>query len=61
MSRNTLLSANMRWKNSRSILNGGEPPWRKGREQISDLAIEPVFFRIDIESMTGLGAVPEAE
>ena len=30
------------------------------REQTSDLSIEPVFFRIDIESMSGLRAMPEA-
>jgi nitroimidazol reductase NimA-like FMN-containing flavoprotein (pyridoxamine 5'-phosphate oxidase superfamily) len=30
-------------------------------EQASDLSIEPVYFRIDIESLSGLGAVPEAE
>ena len=28
------------------------------REQTSDLSIEPVFFRIDIGSMTGLRAAP---
>jgi uncharacterized protein len=31
------------------------------REQTSDLSIEPVFFRVDIESMSGLQAVPEPE
>jgi len=31
------------------------------REQVDDLAIEPLFFRIDIKSMTGLRALPEAE
>jgi nitroimidazol reductase NimA-like FMN-containing flavoprotein (pyridoxamine 5'-phosphate oxidase superfamily) len=31
------------------------------REQTSDLSIEPVFFRIDIESMCGLRALPEPE
>jgi hypothetical protein len=31
------------------------------RAQTSDLSIEPVFFRIDIESMSGLQAVPEPE
>jgi len=39
--------------------------WRNAlaerREQTSDLAIEPLFFRIDVESMTGLRAMPEAE
>jgi hypothetical protein len=33
-------------------------PLAERREQTSDLSIEPVFFRIDIESMSGLGAVP---
>jgi len=31
------------------------------REQTGDLSIEPVFFRIDIESMCGLRALPEPE
>jgi nitroimidazol reductase NimA-like FMN-containing flavoprotein (pyridoxamine 5'-phosphate oxidase superfamily) len=31
------------------------------REQTDDLSIEPVFFRIDIESMCGLRALPEPE
>jgi nitroimidazol reductase NimA-like FMN-containing flavoprotein (pyridoxamine 5'-phosphate oxidase superfamily) len=33
-------------------------PLAERREQTSDLSIEPVFFRIDIQSMSGLGAVP---
>jgi nitroimidazol reductase NimA-like FMN-containing flavoprotein (pyridoxamine 5'-phosphate oxidase superfamily) len=33
-------------------------PLAQKRETASDLSIEPVFFRIDIESMTGLGTVP---
>ena len=36
-------------------------PLAERREKISDLAIETVFFRIDITSMTGLGAIAEAE
>ena len=36
-------------------------PLAERREQTSDLSIEPVFFRIDIESMSGLRAMPEAE
>ena len=36
-------------------------PLAQRREQTSDLAIEPVFFRIDIKSMSGLRGVPEAE
>jgi uncharacterized protein len=38
-----------------------QTPLAQRREQISDVSIEPVFFRIDIESMSGLGAMPEAE
>jgi nitroimidazol reductase NimA-like FMN-containing flavoprotein (pyridoxamine 5'-phosphate oxidase superfamily) len=34
-------------------------PLAERREGTSDLAIEPVFFRIDIGSMSGLRAVPE--
>lgn len=34
-------------------------PLAERREKISDLAIESIFFRIDIESMTGLRAMPE--
>jgi nitroimidazol reductase NimA-like FMN-containing flavoprotein (pyridoxamine 5'-phosphate oxidase superfamily) len=33
-------------------------PLAERREQTSDISIEPVFFRIDINSMSGLGAVP---
>jgi uncharacterized protein len=36
-------------------------PLAQRREHTSDLAIEPVFFRIDIESMTGLRGMPEAD
>jgi uncharacterized protein len=36
-------------------------PLAERREQTSDLSIETVFFRIDIESMSGLSATPEAE
>jgi hypothetical protein len=35
-------------------------PMAERREQVSDLSIEPVFFRIDIESMSGLRGIPEA-
>jgi hypothetical protein len=31
------------------------------REQTSDLSMETIFFRIDIESMSGLRALPEPE
>jgi uncharacterized protein len=36
-------------------------PLAQRREQNSDLSIETVFFRIDIQSMTGLRTVPDAE
>jgi nitroimidazol reductase NimA-like FMN-containing flavoprotein (pyridoxamine 5'-phosphate oxidase superfamily) len=36
-------------------------PLAERRELTSDLSIEPVFFRIDIGSMTGLRGIPEAE
>ncbi len=36
-------------------------PLAERREQTSDLAIELVFFRLDIASMSGLRAMPEAE
>lgn len=34
-------------------------PLAERREQVSDISIEPVIFRIDIEEMSGLRAVPE--
>jgi nitroimidazol reductase NimA-like FMN-containing flavoprotein (pyridoxamine 5'-phosphate oxidase superfamily) len=36
-------------------------PMAERRENTSDLEIEPVFFRVDIVSMSGLRGVPEAE
>jgi nitroimidazol reductase NimA-like FMN-containing flavoprotein (pyridoxamine 5'-phosphate oxidase superfamily) len=36
-------------------------PLAERRELTGDLSIEPVFFRIDIGSMTGLRGIPEAE
>ena len=36
-------------------------PLAERREQTSDLSIEAVFFRIDIGSMSGLRAIPEAK
>ena len=36
-------------------------PLAERREQTSDLSIEPVFFRLDIGSMTGLRGIAEAE
>lgn len=35
-------------------------PMAERREKVSDLSIEPIFFRIDIESMSGLRGTPEA-
>jgi nitroimidazol reductase NimA-like FMN-containing flavoprotein (pyridoxamine 5'-phosphate oxidase superfamily) len=35
-------------------------PLAERREQSSDLSIEPVFFRIDVESISGRRAMPEA-
>ena len=36
-------------------------PLAERREQTSDLAMELVFFRLDIVSMSGLRATPEGE
>ena len=36
-------------------------PLEERRSESSDLTIEPIFFRIDIESMSGLRALPEAQ
>jgi nitroimidazol reductase NimA-like FMN-containing flavoprotein (pyridoxamine 5'-phosphate oxidase superfamily) len=38
-----------------------QTPLAERRKQTSDLSIEPVFFRIDIGSMSGLHAIPETE
>ena len=38
-----------------------QTPLAERRGQTSDLAIETVFFRIDIGSMSGLRTIPEAE
>ncbi len=35
-------------------------PLAERRETVSDLAVEPVFFRIDVESISGVRALPEA-
>jgi uncharacterized protein len=35
-------------------------PLAQRREHTSDILIEPVFFRIDIQSMSGLRGIPEA-
>jgi uncharacterized protein len=36
------------------------PSLAERREQTDDVSIEPVFFRIDIQSMSGLRGIPEA-
>ncbi len=36
-----------------------QTPLAQRREQTDDLSIVPVFFRVDIASMSGLGTVPE--
>jgi nitroimidazol reductase NimA-like FMN-containing flavoprotein (pyridoxamine 5'-phosphate oxidase superfamily) len=36
-------------------------PIAERREQVGDLSVEPVFFRIDIESLSGLRGVAEPE
>ena len=61
MGRNTTASGNMRGNDSRSILDGGESLWRKARTNQLISSIETVFFRIDIESISGLRAIYEAE
>jgi hypothetical protein len=38
-----------------------QAPLAERRERISDLSIEPIFFRIDIASMSGLRGISEAE
>ena len=35
-------------------------PLAERREQIDDLSIQPVFFRVDVQSMSGLRGIPEA-
>jgi uncharacterized protein len=35
-------------------------PLAQRREHTSDVLIEPVFFRVDIQSMSGLRGIPEA-
>jgi nitroimidazol reductase NimA-like FMN-containing flavoprotein (pyridoxamine 5'-phosphate oxidase superfamily) len=36
-------------------------PLAERREQMNDLSIETVFVRIDVTSMSGLRAIPEAD
>ena len=38
-----------------------QTPLAERRERTSDLSIEPIFFRIDIASMSGLRGMSEAE
>jgi uncharacterized protein len=35
-------------------------PLAERREQIEDLSVQPVFFRVNIQSMSGLRGIPEA-
>ena len=52
-------------EHAKELLSQYSDWWRnplvQRRDQTSDLSIETVFFRIDIESMSGLRAVPEGE
>ena len=52
-------------EHAKQLLSQYSDWWRnplvQRRDQTSDLSIETVFFRIDIESMSGLRAVPEGE
>ena len=52
-------------EHARDLLSQYSDWWRnplvQRRDRTSDLSIETVFFRIDIESMSGLRAVPEGE
>jgi nitroimidazol reductase NimA-like FMN-containing flavoprotein (pyridoxamine 5'-phosphate oxidase superfamily) len=38
-----------------------QTPLAERREHISDLSIEPIFFRVDIASMSGLRGISEGE
>ena len=38
-----------------------QTPLAERRERINDLSIEPIFFRVDIASMSGLRGISEAE
>ena len=52
-------------EHAKQLLSQYSDWWRnplvQRRDQTSDLSIETVFFRIDIETMSGLRAVPEGE
>ena len=52
-------------EHAKQLLSQYSDWWRnplvQRRDQTSDLSIETVFFRIDIESKSGLRAVPEGE
>ncbi len=52
-------------EHARELLAQASEWWRtplaERREKTGDLSIEPVFFRIDIVSMSGLRAIAEAE
>jgi nitroimidazol reductase NimA-like FMN-containing flavoprotein (pyridoxamine 5'-phosphate oxidase superfamily) len=51
------------WEHAKELLSQHSEWWlnplAERREQINDLSIKPVFFRIDIKSMSGLRAMPE--
>jgi hypothetical protein len=63
MCRNTTpLSGNMRgndWR--RSVLKWWRIPLSGARDRALVSSMETVFFRIDIKSISGLRAIPEAE
>jgi uncharacterized protein len=52
-------------EHARELLAQSAQWWRtplaERREKVNDISIEPVFFRIDINSISGLRAVPEAQ
>lgn len=48
-------------KHLEQVLQWWLAPMAERREQTSDLLIQPVFFRIDIESMSGLRGIPEGQ
>lgn len=51
-------------QHARSLLGDSAHWWTvaiaERREQMDDVSIEPLFFRIDIQSIAGLRGIPEA-
>jgi hypothetical protein len=51
-------------EHARALLGDSAQWWAvaiaERREQMDDVSIQPVFFRIDIESISGLSGIPEA-